>query len=372
MKIAIITLPLFTNYGGILQAYALQTTLERMGHSVNVVTKDRSIKISKRLVFLTIPKRIINRLLSRSNEAILSEFRINRVNKIVSQHTSSFINKHIHKDSRSVYDIKASDYDAFVVGSDQIWRPLYMPLFNREKTAAYLDFTKGWSVRRISYAASFGNDEWEYSKEETSQIRDLISLFSAVSVRENSSIQLCRKYLGVDAIQLLDPTMLLEAHDYAKLLNGNFNNKGNLFAYILDRSEEKSFLVNTVAEDRGLIPFFVCSRVDEREAPIAERIQPPVEKWIQGFIDADFVVTDSFHGCVFSIIFKKPFVVIGNRKRGMSRFISLLDMFSLQNHLINSASEYIVGGNYGFPENIDEKMNYYRSLAFQFLRHNLG
>jgi exopolysaccharide biosynthesis predicted pyruvyltransferase EpsI len=72
----------------------------------------------------------------------------------------------------------------------------------------------------------------------------------------------------------------------------------------------------------------------------AKASQPPLEKWVRGFMDADFVVTDSFHACIFSIIFNKPFVVVGNAKRGMSRFESLLSMFSLQDHLLLNEKDY--------------------------------
>ena len=85
--------------------------------------------------------------------------------------------------------------------------------------------------------------------------------------------------------------------------------------------------------------FRINSKVEDKTAPIAERIQPPVEQWLRGFHDAEFVVTDSFHACVFSILFHKPFFVVGNKKRGLSRFTSLLGLFRLENRLISTAAE---------------------------------
>jgi len=78
---------------------------------------------------------------------------------------------------------------------------------------------------------------------------------------------------------------------------------------------------------------------DKERKGINDCVFPPVEEWIRGFIDAEFVVTDSFHGTVFSILFNKPFVSIGNKGRGLSRFTSLLKMFKLENRLIFN-SEY--------------------------------
>ena len=84
--------------------------------------------------------------------------------------------------------LNPNDFDAFIVGSDQVWRRLYMPDIYRE----YLSFAEGWNVRRISYAASFGTEEWEYSPLETTECRRLLQKFDAVSVREASGVSLCK------------------------------------------------------------------------------------------------------------------------------------------------------------------------------------
>ena len=96
-------------------------------------------------------------------------------------------------------------FDAFVVGSDQVWRPRY----NAYIPNLFLDFTEGMSVKRIAYAASFGTDQWEFSAEQTTISSFLAKKFDIVSVREASGIQLCKQNLGVDAIQVLDPSLLL-------------------------------------------------------------------------------------------------------------------------------------------------------------------
>lgn len=90
-----------------------------------------------------------------------------------------------------------------------------------------------------------------------------------------------------------------------------------------------------------MIPFYVNSKCDDKLCELKERIQPPVEMWLRGFYDAKFVFTDSFHACAFSINFNKPFLVYGNKERGMSRFVSLLSEFDLDNQLIDSYDEAI-------------------------------
>lgn len=351
MKIGILTLPLHTNYGGILQAYALQTVLERMGHEVKVINKNRQpVKLSFFRVAKSFIKRIIITILHRK------PFRFYNVNKerecqyaefqVKTQHTQKFVNKYIdcyfvHKYRR---DIKPNTFDAIVVGSDQIWNPLHGSSIDGSVTNAYLTFLPKAHPLRISYSASFGKEEWEYTKKQEKNAKQAIKSFSAVSVREKSGVSLCKQHLGVDAIQHLDPTMLLKAEDYIR--NININNvpesPGNMLVYIIDGSEEKESIVNYCGHKLNLQRFNVNSRAEDinlKNKTLEDCIQPPVEQWLRGFYDAQFVITDSFHACVFSILFHKPFIVVGNKSRGMARFISLLSQFDLSERLVQTVTD---------------------------------
>lgn len=333
MKIGILTLPPSTNYGGILQAYALQTILERRGHNVCLIEKQRKYSLPLWKMPLSYGKRMLKNLLG-DTFPVLYEQKMKREIPIIRQNTDIFINKYIKRRIvENLSDISEDDFDAIIVGSDQIWRPkyLYYPIAH-----AYLDFTKGWNIIRIAYAASFGTDKWEYTYRQTKRCSCLLKKFDAVSVREKSGIDLCREYFDVESVHVLDPTMLLPIEDYINLFKviNTLESKGSLLYCILDETPEKFALINKIAEEKHLKPFSVNSRVENLSAPLDERIQPPVEQWLRGFYDAEFVITDSFHACVFSILFNKPFIVIGNEKRGMSRFISLLEMFGLENRLL--------------------------------------
>lgn len=340
MKIGILTLPLHTNYGGILQAYALQTVLERMGHEVMVIDTP-NMKATPS--FLTMGKRIAKRALGKRVEIFL-ERRHNREYPIISQYIQPFIDKYIHrKEISSLHELRKENFDAIVVGSDQVWRPLYFTsLFKTNIRNAYLAFAEDWNIKRIAYAASFGTDDWEYTPKQTIACRELLRKFDAVSVREESGVQLCKEHFGVEAQHVLDPTMLLDKEDYIHLIETTetTKSKGTLLNYILDETPEKCSLMEQIAKDKGLIPFRVNSKVEDRTAPLEERIQPPVEQWLRGFYDAEFVVTDSFHACVFSILFNKPFVVIGNKERGMARFSSLLRLFNLESRMIVNFDDF--------------------------------
>lgn len=333
MKIGILTLTLHTNYGGILQAYALQTVLERMGHEVEVLNRPFTPQRTK---WNEIPKRIVKKLLGR-DVVIFSERRYNREAPVINKAVWDFRKKYIHERLiNSLHDIKEDDYECIVVGSDQVWRPRYFKSqWQTSIEDAYLAFTKGWKIKRIAYAASFGVDTWEYTEEETSRCREAIKMFDAISVREDSGMVLLKQYFGIDAMQVVDPTMLLNIEDYILLFNRakTPQSDGNMLVYFLDVNNENMKLVKSIAKEHFLKPFAVNRSLVKNSLPIEDRILPSVENWLQGFSNADMVVTDSFHACVFSIIFGKSFVVLKNQYRGNSRIESILRCFSLKtNH----------------------------------------
>lgn len=368
MNIAILTLPLHTNYGGILQAYALQTILERMGHDVYVIEKKRkplSLPIYK--MPFSYGKRIIKNLIGR-RFPLFYEQKVNREQPIIRQHTDEFIHKYIHlKQYDTFSDILPSEYEAFVVGSDQIWRPKYFG--SNQIEDAYLKFTENWDVKRLAYAASFGTENWEYTIQQTANCSVLLKMFDAISLREDAGVQLCKKYFNINTQQVLDPTMLLHKEDYIKLFiqSNTPPSKGNLLCYILDETPEKEQIVQRIAKEKRLNVFKTNSKVENRQAPLNERIQPPVEQWIRGFYDADFVITDSFHACVFSILFNKPFLVCSNIDRGISRFNSILNMFDLQNRMITNAHDYKQLDNIKW-ENINSILKNKKEEAYRFLQ----
>lgn len=370
MRIGILTLPLHTNYGGILQAYALQTVLERMGHDVVVFDSPYQYKISFLKKIIAYPKRFICKYVFRKKGAIIRfEEYATHVNCVKRKNTQPFINKYVHRlELTDFRKLNRNDFDTIVVGSDQIWRPKYYPTIEN----AFLSFSKNWNIKRIAYAPSFGVDNWEYNDEQTMNCKALVKKFDAVSVREQSGVGLCEKYFDVDAEWVLDPTMLLNAEDYIELFGASDTpqSEGNLLDYILDRDDDKETMIRQVASKTNLKPFRLNSRVEDPTAPLEERVQPSVENWLRGFYDAKLVVTDSFHACVFSIQFKKSFVVVANRERGLSRIESLLGYFGLANRIVDNTTEIA-----DLPE-IDykavyEKLEVMRIKSMDFLKNAL-
>lgn len=323
MKIGIVTLSLQENYGGILQNYALQQVLRNLGHEPITINYYHQISLYRWLgstirsiLFYFSPKK--KRTFARFKET----YTIYRKKKI-----ECFLKKHILL-TECVANYKFSlisryRLEAVITGSDQVWRPCY----NLNIEDMYLSFVKQHGIKKIAYAASFGTDEWEYSDKQTTNCKKYAQRLDAISVRELSGIDLCKIYLGVDAIMTLDPTLLLDK-DYYERLCDDIPKKmtQTIYAYILDVNEDKQRIINVISKKHGILKKVLAKDKSESMS---------VEQWIAMFRDAEYVVTDSFHGTVFSIIFQKPFLCIGNSKRGMARFKSLLSVFGLENRLID-------------------------------------
>ena len=335
MKIAILTLDLQTNFGGILQAYALQTVLERMGHEVVHLQAKHSRLHNPVVMPLVWCKRLYRKYFQGDRQLPIFE----NPYKWAGKNTDRFISSNLNCRFLAPEEWNeglAREYDVIVVGSDQVWRPNYTSDVTRFFTA----FLGHSDICRIAYAASFGVAVNEFSDEQIACGREYLKLFSAISVREESGIRLCKELFDVQACQVLDPTMLLDCANYLKFSSSAPQSPGNLMVYVLDRTEEKDAFISGFADKRGLVPFYANSKAEmpwDVDIPAAERQQPPLETWLKGFADADFVLTDSFHACVFSILFHKPFGVFVNLERGLSRIESLLRPLGLIDRCIFDA-----------------------------------
>lgn len=339
MKIGILTLPLNSNYGGVLQAYALQTVLKRMGHDVLEVELKKNLRWQYPPLWkipLSFGKRFLFKyIVRRKNQKILLERYERKIYPLLVHDILEFISKYIKQFKVDKFIDCKGKFDVWICGSDQIWRYKYYPFFESDIANVYLKFLGDDSCKRIAYAASFGTDNWEYPAKETAECKNWIQKFDAVSVREETGVKLCSTYYDIKAKHVLDPTMLLSKDDYVDLIEKSDvpKSKGNLFCYILDNTDEKMNVVKNIEKQRHLSSFFMNGDCGNWTEDLEKRIQPPVESWLRAFYDSEFIVTDSFHACVFSILFHKQFLVIGNKERGLARIYSLLSMFGLEDRL---------------------------------------
>jgi hypothetical protein len=367
MKIGIITLPLHTNYGGIIQAYALMNTLQSLDHDV-VKLKIKHVPLNFVRFFLheifmkllgeSLYHKLYSKIKNRKDETNLRQFK-----------------NHYICNSRTLYRIKnriigfnREDVSCIVIGSDQVWRIRYV---GGSIGIYFGDFTKQFNIKRITYGASFGTEDKEFSLEQQKKCGELIRLFDAVSVREMSGINMIKdvyEWKCKEPVHVLDPTMLLTSTDYIRLFEkANIPPfSGNLFYYILDMTDDKQKVINLLSESTSYIPYSIY----QNEQP--DKV-PAIEKWLRGFHDAEFVITDSFHGCVFSIIFNKPFIVYSNETRGLARFESILNMFQLQNRCISNSLQL---NNEIIQQPVDwisvnRKWEEMKKVSIDFLQNNL-
>ena len=237
--------------------------------------------------------------------------------------TDPFYQKYIPH-TEVITDIKTlceyTDYDAFVVGSDQVWRKRIAA-----KNLPYFFFKHLQSIDKpkIACAVSFGTDVIELTGDEISYYGNLYKQFTAVSVREKSGLSILEQlgWNNPKAIHLLDPTFMLAKTDYQKIINTSETktSKGNLFCYILDMTQEKEDIIKQIALEKKLTPY--CVSLNDNVS---------IPQWLRSFNDAEFIITDSFHGLVFAIIFNKPFKLIRNEFRGNARFDSIIETFNLK------------------------------------------
>lgn len=370
-KIAILTQPLHDNYGGLLQAYALSTVLKKYG---DVTIANRWGGHNNAL--LKLASKIKQQLVGSKQKLSFQQ------KEVVSQHTLAFREKYIPNLSeklstqRQMGNFAKQGFDTYVVGSDQCWRPRYSPCIENY----FLDFVpENKSITRVSYAASFGTSDWEFNEKQTEKCKKLIQKFKAVSVREDSGINLCDKYLNKNAVHLVDPTMLLEVEDYNAITKAEeqASSKGDLKVYILDKTDEKQKIIDLVASQKGLTPFEVMpvKRIRQDEIDKIENfVYPSPAAWLQGYQDAKFVIADSFHGTVFSILYNIPFIAIGNKSRGMARFESLLKMFNIENRLLTDftqeKAQEILNAEINW-ERVNKVLKNERAKALEFLNSNL-
>lgn len=373
-KIAILTQPLHNNYGGLLQAYALKEVLQEMRHAVVIINRGYSFSPLWRRTASKIKRTLLKQPIITKNEQ-----------KYISQNNVAFREIYISELSHPIHSQKGMSkinemgFDVLLAGSDQCWRPMYSPSIGNY----FFDFARDNSnIKRISYAASFGVSNWEFTDEDTAMARELMQLFDAISVREDSAVDLVKKHLGRDdAVHVLDPTMLLTAEHYKRIADNEKmpQSPGKLKMYILDHTEEKDQIVSTIVQQLKFKSFEVYPKkrmgVDElSKHNINDFVFPSPAAWLRGFQDAKFVVADSFHGIVFSILFNVPFLAIGNKERGLTRFTSLLRMFELEDRLITDLTEF--DADEFLKKEVDwEKVNKIleseRSKAREFLINNI-
>lgn len=338
MKIGILTLPLHTNYGNILQAYALQKVLQQMGHEVIIINRRfNPPPLKRRLKFLC--KNLIEVIIKFKKCPMVmgTDYLLKRKGEKFQTFITKYLNTTQPILSASELKKYSDSFDACIVGSDQVWRAIYVP--NIEDF--FLRFITNKNTKKIAYAASFGIATPEYTKKQIVSCGKYLNLFKAVSVREEGGRKIIEdfKWNCLKIKTVLDPTMLLPKGTYFKLLenrNTSSPTQNYIFCYILDTNIKIHNIIDKITNTLNVNPFYI---IDPIKWSKDNYTMPSIENWISGIKNASFVITDSFHGTVFSILFNKPFAVYINKERGADRFYTLLKNFHLEDRIISRIEE---------------------------------
>lgn len=312
MKIALLTFHYQNNYGAVLQTLATIKYLESIGHKVTLIDLVRSPK-------------------SKTARYIYQNILHHNFKLFRKQYFKPYYSTQYYADANLEHLEK--QFDAFVVGSDQVWRIKYTKAFGYRY---FLDFVK--TKKKIAYASSFGVSFWDQDDQTKQEVSTLLNKFNAVAVREDSGVALCKNVLHVDAVKVVDPTLLLPNSFYLELAQKGKHQLSEHFGvhFFLDNySKNQLAFIDRYAAEKGIeiinngIPKF---KFNGGSIDVFPR---KVEKWLYTLSQSQFIITESFHCIVFALIFKKPFVCLLNERRGVARIESLLKVLNLEHLMLH-------------------------------------
>ena len=309
MNISLITYHYSGNHGAVMQAYALCRYLKEHGHNVQIIDIRQDESGGRPLIV----------------EIVLFFVFGYRIRKILRKYYPS-LTKHYKTMDALREDPPISD--VYIVGSDQVWNPL----ISKELMMAYfLDFGPE-SMKRISYASSFGKSKWIVDDPEvTEKVRKLLGRFTALSVREQQGKEICETTFQLSPTVVLDPVFLND--NYSELVSKVYDGT-EFICYKMNRTEDFWNNIQAVGELLGVKPTLLNYNYPKRGFKYC--FPPSLTTWLKKLATAKFIITDSFHGIAFSIIFRKQFVAILNDDGLNSRLLNLMNVMGLQERVFPS------------------------------------
>jgi hypothetical protein len=389
MKIGIISnykwLKQWDNYGTLFQNYALQKVLRSWGHetvwirTVNEVDQRLSEKVKNLwLKASRSPEELFQQLLSVTSSYINADnvgWEIKAFNNLNPRNFDLFFDKNvpITKQEYGSQDLQRNPplADVYIVGSDNVWE-------NVNRTS-FLEFAPKGSLR-VGYAVSAPWDQ--LSRYWYAKARKAIKNLDSVSVREADGVEVCRRIGRSDAVHVLDPTLLLEPEDYHLLVANDDQLHDNLqrpvVGYLLNINRQEDYphrLLKGLAEKWEASLKVIPLQGTELFVPKDYLHTPDPVGWLQTIRNSRCLITNSFHGIVFAILFQKNFVVIpcsrGGNINAFGRFTSLLNLLGLENRIFRGSSVNEL--HHLFEESIDwtsvqQRLRVARKSSLKYLR----
>ena len=351
MKVGIITYWITrSNYGTLLQNYALQTFLRSLGFETFLIRTDIPLGCSRRSYYKSLLQKggsfslacyFKSRLFCKIARKILSENKNDEKRKF-----PDFVDKNLNptKIFRSLSELEADcpAAEIYIAGSDQVWN-IYGENYGTvsEQIKAYLLSFVPDSVKKISCAASFGKSSLAVEFENL--FKQELSEFDFVSCREKSGVEICRRLGFEKAVLQQDPTMLLSSDEYKKIASKNLvPKKPYILLYLLGNDTDFSIRrLKKIAKSKNFEVVYVPAN-EAQKINFHKKTFPTVEEWLGLYENASAVVTNSFHGTVFSLIFNKPFLSVrqsGKFESQNVRIDSLLEDFGLNSRIFSGDFE---------------------------------
>lgn len=325
MKIGILTYHACFNYGACLQAYALQATVKKLGYNCEIIDYQSDILRNISDVFSKKPTDIreiiknVTRLPYRKQllerQKMFENFINNKLELSPRCHTEKDVEK------------QAEQYDCIICGSDQTWN--LDPSSRYQNAVYFLNFPK--HQRRISYATSFG--QWvKKAPEHEDEFLPWISEYEALSMREQSGVEYLRSK-GLECELVVDPTLLLEKENYDVLCRERLINEPYILLFTWDGSKDATRIAKRIKHITNAKPIYIVAPPRAMLSGVERKLNVGPCEFLSLVKNADYVVTNSFHGTVFSIIYKKKFVSVFSGHVDTRRE-SLMKQLGLTDHLM--------------------------------------
>lgn len=313
MKIGLLTYHISPNIGAMMQTYATCRALKQLGHEVII------IDIRQQDPEGTGVQKIITDILYYKQKKEHQAFR----NQFYPEFTHRYY---------TIEELRADPpgVDCLVVGSDQTWNPA---ISQGAAMAYFLDFGDE-KIKRFSYASSFGMEEWNQHVEITKDVNEALHKLKCISVREKTAVEICKDTFGLTAQLAVDPTLLFD--DYPEI-TGAVPQKNEILCYKLRRIPDFFDNIGIIKKKLSLPARLLNNAYPVRG--LRYTYPPSVAEWIKRIGGAKFVLTDSFHGVAFSLIYKRQFTVIRNHNGRDQRFEDLLKAVGLESRIFNSVEE---------------------------------
>lgn len=361
MKIALITIHDVNNYGAALQTYATLKNLQSYGQVTTLNYKNPLFKSHSRLVRLNAS---IHGLMMLMHDLLRLPSRYNALKKF-SDFQKNYLSLSPPLSHAQLIETN-HQFDAFICGSDQIWNPRVTNNSISFNKAYFLNFVPNTKVK-VSYASSIGS--YTFTDENIADLKTLLADFTAISTRENDGVKKLKSALPDRKIShVLDPTLLLSANEWCTHLNlGNTTEHPEryILVYSVPRIKAISAITQLMAKllnlkvlviDQMLRPITKCDAHIKDAGP---------REFVELFSKAEYVITDSFHGTCFSIIFGKPFISICNPTNS-NRIVSLLESLDLADRAIYAPEQIKNIKNYN-PDEAWKKLEKLKNESKKFL-----